>query len=167
MNYIFSVLFALLLVSCNKNDPSPKTNIVQNLGVKESVGNVVNLKGEVFINNNPASLGHILYQNDKITTKNKSFAKLEMKDQSSFNIGSNSEIVLQEYLLKNEETRKVLIDVILGTVKSHIREKVVGEGNYLKIKTPSVSFGVRGTEFITQVSKFIIDSGRQTKTSKI
>lgn len=147
---IFYLLFFTLL-ACNYQAPEKPTK--PSLDVKPIIGQIVFLKEKVKVNEVEASLGRNLYQADKITTENKSFVKMEMKDKTSINLRANSQMVLTEYQL-NPSERKVVMDLVIGTVKTLFREKLTSkQPGYLKVKTGTVSFGVRGTEFITQVEK--------------
>jgi hypothetical protein len=125
------------------------------LGDKTNIGYVGMVQGSVFkkvgsslerVNKND-----FLYEQDVLVSKDKSFAKLIMKDRSQFNLGSNSQLKLDKYEINSMSERNIVIDMIKGLLRSNIVNK--NKKGFINVKTPFAVMGVRGTEFINIVSE--------------
>jgi hypothetical protein len=113
-------------------------------------GEIKMFRGGVFKENNgqltPVKEGTRFYKNDKIVTEAKSFAKILMIDDSTIQLGANSEIRISEFQYNSKTDRKMVIAMIRGQLRSLIKNKAK-EGD-LEIKTKLAVMGIRGTELL-------------------
>lgn len=154
------IIMSLILFPNNEentidsNVQKQKNNLQRKISSKENkvIAHIVKIEGLVFKKdkNDKTFLNKKskIYEGDIIQTKSKSFVKLVMIDQTSLNVGPNSEIELSEFKMPTPQTRTNIITLLYGVVKSHFHMKNKVDGLY--VKTPTVSMGVRGTEFITK-----------------
>jgi hypothetical protein len=74
------------------------------------------------------------------------FAVFEVSDGSTFEVFPNSRVVFRD----NRANWKDLLEVLIGRVKIHI-QKLGGQPNYNKVRTPTAVISVRGTTFDVSV----------------
>lgn len=121
------------------------------------VGKVTFIKGDVFLLREgklkPAMVGMQLEEKDKISTKKDSLAKLIFADKSAISIGSKSEFSIQNYLFDEKKNssaefkmRKGVFRMITGKIAKISPDK-------FKLKTKTVTIGVRGTIFSGVIEK--------------
>lgn len=93
-----------------------------------------------------ASSGMELFQGDEITTKEKSRVQVMLKDNTVITIGANSAFGFEEFFLDGENS-KVSMKAKRGFFRSVTG--LIGKiaPNKFKIKTASVTIGIRGTDF--------------------
>ena len=127
----FILLTAFLVLSCDYISKK-ETSLPQKASVYFSIG-------DVFINENKATVGQILQNGDIILTGNESALEVKFGKQSAFRVRENSEVVfnLQPEFSLTLKNGKVL----------NILEK---KSDY-KIRTPSAVAAVRGTIFFVSV----------------
>ena len=70
------------------------------------------------------------------------FAVFQVSDGSTFEVFPNARVVFRE----NYGSWRDLLDVLLGRVKVHI-QKLGGQPNYNRVRTPTAVISVRGTIF--------------------
>ena len=70
------------------------------------------------------------------------FAVFQVSDGSTFEVFPNARVVFRE----NAGSWRDLLDVLLGRVKVHI-QKMGGQPNYNRVRTPTAVISVRGTIF--------------------
>ena len=70
------------------------------------------------------------------------FAVFQVSDGSTFEVFPNSRVIFRE----NPGSWRDLLDLLLGRVKVHI-EKLGGQPNYNRVRTPTAVISVRGTIF--------------------
>ncbi|MFZ4714792.1 MAG: FecR domain-containing protein [Bacteriovoracaceae bacterium] len=126
----------------------------------EIIGRVTQTKGNVFRDSNenkkavkklfkdetfldhkteePMKTGDQLFSGDKITTREKSFAQMTLLGKTVFTLGPESSLVLNSRDFYQENG-------LLHTIVPH------GNPDQIKVRTPHVAMGIRGTEFMTQV----------------
>lgn len=146
MNLLILNIILLFFYSCSPQAPQPASLPVP---IKE-IGAVSKIKGTALINQQSLTLTSTLQEGDVIETGPKSFVQLKMNDQTIINLSAKTKIILKRYAL-NPEHREVNINLLIGKIKTHFRQKLIGPGS-LQVTTKSTSFGVRGTEFITESS---------------
>jgi len=83
-----------------------------------------------------------------IVTGPDGFAVFQVSDGSTFEVYPNSRVTFRA----NSSNWKDLLDVWLGRVKVHI-EKIGGQPNHNRIKTPTAVISVRGTTFDVAVEQ--------------
>ena len=122
----------------------------------ESIGRVVKVHGEVMDHKNGLSQalkkGDHLYVGSNITSGKASFVKIFMKDDTIFQLGPNSEFLLEKFEFTTKSERTAVYKLAKGKLRSLFTVKAPTRS--LKIKTPTASMGVRGTEILSDVYKF-------------
>ena len=96
-------------------------------------------------------VGAYLYEGERIVTGGSSFIKILMRDDTVFQLGSHSTLVLEKFRMNNRNDRSATYNMLKGKMKSIFVHKA--DDNALLIKAPSVSMGVRGTEILVDVYK--------------
>ena len=113
---------------------------------ESAAAKVVTLSGQVSVlrDNSPwaLNLGDSVQPRQIIVTGADGYALLQVSDGSTFEVFHNSRVVFRD----NPGNWKDLLEVWLGRVKIQI-EKVGGQPNYNKVRTPTAVISVRGTVF--------------------
>ncbi|HVP45049.1 MAG TPA: FecR domain-containing protein [Bryobacteraceae bacterium] len=111
---------------------------------------VVTLNGQVSIlrDNSPwaVNVGDSVQPRQIIVTGVDGYALLQVSDGSTFEVFPNSRVVFRD----NPGNWKDLLEVFLGRVKIQI-QKIGGQPNYNKVRTPTAVISVRGTVFDVSV----------------
>lgn len=103
-------------------------------------------------------LGDYLHEGDQVETANASMIKILMNDDTLFHVGPNSHFVLEQFQMVTKSERRAVYQILKGKMRSLFTIKAK-EGD-LKIKTPNVAMGVRGTEIVSDV--YMLDEKLQT-----
>jgi hypothetical protein len=107
---------------------------------------VVTLTGQVSVLRDNApwilNVGDSVLLRQTIITGPDGFAVFQVSDGSTFEVFPNARVIFRE----NPGSWKDLLDVLLGRVKVHI-EKLGGQPNYNRVRTPTAVISVRGTIF--------------------
>ncbi len=118
--------------------------------IPSHAGEVKIVKGDVQVKNqdglNSVEQGARLKVNDVVVTQDKSFAKIQMVDDSVFTIGPNSEVKIEKFDYFDKNDRKMLINFLKGQMKGLIKNKA--KAGDLNLKTNLAVMGIRGTEFL-------------------
>jgi len=113
---------------------------------ESAVATVVTLTGQVSVlrDNSPwaLNLGDSVQPRQIIVTGADGYALLRVSDGSTFEVFQNSRVHFRD----NPGNWKDLLEVFLGRVKIQI-EKIGGQPNYNKVRTPTAVISVRGTVF--------------------
>uniref|UniRef100_A0A7C3MJ39 FecR protein domain-containing protein n=1 Tax=Dictyoglomus thermophilum TaxID=14 RepID=A0A7C3MJ39_DICTH len=117
------------------------------------------LKGNVYVKKAeselwiPAKLKMELSSGDKIWVQQNSQAILEFSDRSTLKLASNTQLDILR-LDRDKDTQKEvsIFKLLLGKVWATV-EKILSIGERVEIHTPTAVAGVRGTEWIQQVSE--------------
>ena len=113
---------------------------------ESAAATVVTLNGQVSVlrDNSPwaLNLGNSVQPRQIIITGADGYALLRVSDGSTFEVFPNSRVVFRD----NPGNWKDLLEVFLGRVKIQI-EKIGGQPNYNKVRTPTAVISVRGTVF--------------------
>jgi hypothetical protein len=114
------------------------------------IGELKLLKGEAYRKSADAvyqvKVGQRFLKKDTIFTKDKSFLKIQMIDDSTVSLGSNSEMNFEEFEFVDKTNRQIVISLIKGQMRSLVKNKA-GPGD-LRYKTKSAAMAVRGTELL-------------------
>ena len=86
--------------------------------------------------------GSLVQVKQVIVTGADGYAVLQVSDGSTFEVYPNSRVVFRD----NPSNWKDLLNVMLGRVKVHI-QRLSGQPNHNKVKTPTAVISVRGTIF--------------------
>jgi len=107
---------------------------------------VITLNGQVSVlrDNSPwvLSIGDAVQPRQIIISGPDGFAVFQVSDGSTFEVFPNARVVFRE----NPGSWRDLLDVLLGRVKVHI-QKLGGQPNYNRVRTPTAVISVRGTIF--------------------
>lgn len=114
------------------------TGIALFLGQSKIV--LAEVNGEVFVNGEPAEVGMVLKEADKIVTREGSSAEVSLYEGSVLRIGESSELDLSTV-----KSNEIGINQLSGRTWSRI-VKLSGIKNYF-VKTPDAVATVRGTAF--------------------
>lgn len=82
---------------------------------------------------------------DRVRTGSDGRATIRFEDSSTLSIGNDTEVEVTEYLLK-EDKRSATYSVTTGKIRAFISD-FSGETDF-KVKTPTSTSGVKGTDFI-------------------
>jgi hypothetical protein len=107
---------------------------------------VVTLNGQVSVLRDDSpwvlNVGDQVQPRQIIITGPDGFAVFQVSDGSTFEVFPNARVVFRE----NAGSWRDLLDVLLGRVKVHI-QKLGGQPNYNRVRTPTAVISVRGTIF--------------------
>jgi len=140
---IISLITLILLPWVAIGDESPIGKI------KTVTGSVVAIRSGKEI---PMHIGDQFYQNDLIRTGNKSSMGMIFEDNTVLSLGSNSEIVVDEYLFAPHQGKLSMIASILKGTASYL-SGIIGRQSpeSVKFQTPDAIIGTRGTKFLVKV----------------
>jgi hypothetical protein len=115
-------------------------------GQDNPAAKVVTLNGQVSVLRDSApwalNAGDSVQPRQVIVTGADGYALLQVSDGSTFEVFPNSRVVFRD----NPGNWRDLLEVFLGRVKLQI-QKVGGQPNYNKVRTPTAVISVRGTVF--------------------
>jgi hypothetical protein len=107
---------------------------------------VITLTGQVSVLRDDApwvlNVGDAVQPRQIVITGPDGFAVFQVSDGSTFEVFPNARVVFRE----NLGSWRDLLDVLLGRVKVHI-QKLGGQPNYNRVRTPTAVISVRGTIF--------------------
>jgi len=143
------LLLACLIFSYNFSTATEKVEID-----KQLVGIVGAVTGEVKTNTRDLKTGDKIYLNETILAGIDSGTQILLLDQSTFTIGSESEVIMDTFIYDPATNDgKIIASVKQGSLK--IISGLISKKNpdSLTVKVPEGTLGSRGTEFQTMVSK--------------
>ncbi len=147
MKKILSVLAALILFA--------NTSFAEELSIeKQLVGIVGAINGTVKTETRTLKAGDKIYLNETIYASENSGTQILLLDQSTFTIGSESEVVMDTFIYDPETSDgKIVASVKQGSLK--VISGLISKKNpdSLTVEVPEGTLGSRGTEFQTNVSK--------------
>ena len=121
---------------------------------KQLVGIVGAINGTVKTENRTLKAGDKIYLNETIYAAENSGTQILLLDQSTFTIGSESEVVMDTFIYDPETSDgKIVASVKQGSLK--VISGLISKKNpdSLTVEVPEGTLGSRGTEFQTNVSK--------------
>lgn len=95
--------------------------------------------------------GDSIFAGDIIKTEKGSLVKVLMNDDTIFQIGPQTKFEFQKFIMATKNDRQATYKIWHGKLRSLFVKKA--KKGMLKIKTPTVAMGVRGTEILTDVYK--------------
>lgn len=118
------------------------------------IGTVAMLQGKVWREVGekkiPLSLSADIFEGDLIRTENKSYIKLLLTDDSIFDLGPDTQFKFEKFELNQDPSERTgTFNFLYGKMRSLFTVKA--KEGHLKIKTPNVAMGVRGTEILANV----------------
>ncbi len=148
MKNFFSILFGFLLIF-ETTYSEEKVNIE-----KQLIGIVGAVSGTIKTSTRELKTGDKIYLNETIFAGNNSGTQILLLDQSTFTIGSDSEVVMDTFIYDPETNDgKIVASVKQGSLK--VISGLISKKNpdSLTVEVPEGTLGSRGTEFQTIVSK--------------
>lgn len=126
----------------------PKTSMM----IPKFLGKIKVLRGQAIIGDRELKQGSKVYNNDLLQTKENSFVVMEMVDLTTVTMGPSSDFKVSNWTYRTKNDREAEFNVLKGQWRAMVREKS-NDMDQLKIKTPVVSMGIRGTELMINVLK--------------
>jgi hypothetical protein len=119
--------------------------------VPNYVGELKILKGSAYKQNKngrviPIKIGARFYKDDTIVTKNKSYLRVIIVDDTVLNLGSNTEMNFEEFKFSDKTDRQMTLNLIKGQIRSMVQNKA--KEHDIVFKTRSAAVGIRGTEVL-------------------
>lgn len=120
----------LFIQNCKKND--------------EPLHGIVTFTyGNLKINNQGASVGNRVKENDCLKTSDNSLAVVQISQTAVITLRSNTELKFNNLAVKNDTSQ----DISLYQNSGSTFHKVIKKGTAYSVKTPTVTASVRGTSF--------------------
>jgi hypothetical protein len=126
------------------------------MGEESPIGKIKTSKGDVVIIHSGEEIainaGDRLYQNDIIRTGANSSVGIIFEDDTILSLGSESEIVIDEYVFTPQEGKLSMIASMLKGTASYL-SGIIGRQSpeSVKFQTPDATIGIRGTKFLVKV----------------
>lgn len=125
-------------------------------GAEESVGMVKTVKAPAFVvrggQDLPAQAGMPVYAADRLKTGKDGALGVALKDDTLLSSGSNSTLVLERYAFNSSSQEGgMLLSVVKGTLSMISGLLVKNNPEAVRVRTPMVTIGIRGTEFVVEV----------------
>jgi hypothetical protein len=161
INVRFSALAAMPLASATRRATvsvlavvclaASSAALAQNVAgvVKASHGNVQILREGRSI---PAPVGTDVMAGDTLRTVGDSSTGVMLKDDTRVALGPNSQLVLDRFAFNaNTNEGDMLVSILKGTLRMVSGLLVKANPEQVRLKTPTATIGVRGTDFIVDV----------------
>jgi len=129
----------------------------QNIFAATEIGFVKDLSGTAFAklpeeNRRQLNTGDKIYQNDMITTETKSSIKLQLKDDSRFELGPDAKLLAGKFIYKqNLEEDSVTVEILKGTFRFVTGLIAKKKPEAMSVDTVVATIGIRGTNVIGEV----------------
>jgi hypothetical protein len=121
----------------------------------DPIGNVATLNGTATVTRNgaaaaPLKLKDDIFKNDVLQTSANSTLGVTFNDETTFNLTANSRIAVDNYVYEDGGSNNAaLFNIAKGTV-AFVANAVAKTGD-MKISTPTVTLGIRGTTGLVEV----------------
>ncbi len=124
-------------------------------------GEVVSVVGSVFVRSDRKAddtsedgkshsikPGDYIYADDIINTASSGRIKVLLKDKTIVDLGPSALFKVDKFDNKDgSSAREAEVSLAYGTMRAAVTQKITGGGKF-KVRTPSATMGVRGTEFV-------------------
>ncbi|MBC7427311.1 MAG: FecR domain-containing protein [Bacteriovorax sp.] len=120
--------------------------------VPKFIGKVKIIRGKVLVGENELAKGDKIYPKNVIVTSDKSFVVIDLVDETVLSLGPLSEFTMENWGFRNKSDREGTLSLIKGKMRVEIKMKTKEE-DQLKIKSPLVAMGIRGTEVLLNNSQ--------------
>jgi len=122
-------------------------------------GQIVSVQGKVLIRTESKTssvsrqlkVGDKLFEGDVINTPSDGTAKILLQDKTILDIGSSALFNVDKFKVNQGGNRDVELGMMYGTLRANVTQKLAAAGKF-KIRTPSATMGVRGTEFMVKTA---------------
>ena len=119
----------------------------EDIGVASMIKNEVQMKNPGADDFEVVSIKDKIYMLSEVTSGDDAKMQILFKDESMFTVGSNSEMVINEFVYNpSSGSGKMTASIKRGAFR-FMSGRVAKDPNAVKINTPSASMGVRGTLF--------------------
>lgn len=144
-------------------------------GASQVAGEVVSVEGVVFIRQDgrdasgslrPARAGDPLKAGDVVNTSSNGKVKLLMKDKSIVDLGPSALFKVDHFAANGGTDRQVDVSMMYGTMRTAVTQKITGQGRF-KVRTPTATMGVRGTEFVVKSEVRNLEEVRSAVQGKV
>ncbi len=116
-----------------------------------SIGNVMAVKGKAVVGRSSERLkaisGMELIEGDKIVTQAKSRVQVMLKDETIVTVGASSSFGFEEFLYDGTPKSKLSMSATRGFFRAVTGRLGKVAPERFKVKTPSATIGIRGTDF--------------------
>ena len=143
------LVISLTILMLSSASAAEKVNIE-----KQLIGIIGAISGDVKTETRELKTGDKIYLNETILAGADSGTQILLLDQSTFTIGSDSEVVMDTFIYDPDTNDgKIIAEVKQGSLK--VISGLISKKNpdSLTVKVPEGTLGSRGTEFQTMVSK--------------
>ena len=143
------LVISLTILMLSSASAAEKVNIE-----KQLIGIIGAISGNVKTETRELKTGDKIYLNETILAGADSGTQILLLDQSTFTIGSDSEVVMDTFIYDPDTNDgKIIAEVKQGSLK--VISGLISKKNpdSLTVKVPEGTLGSRGTEFQTMVSK--------------
>jgi hypothetical protein len=101
-----------------------------------------------------ASEGVQVYEGDTLSVDSDSHLKIVFIDENELDLQQNSKIKIESYMFDSEKNERTsLFELLLGQVRSTVKQKYDGEKSKYQIRTNVAVAAVRGTDFLVDYNK--------------
>jgi hypothetical protein len=122
----------------------------------DRVGTVVSLEGQVELlvgEWTQPKLGDAIHRSNELRTGANGKVSVVLTDESVFNLGPNSHVNVEDYVLEPEApASNAVLNLLKGKVRALVSEHFKNQGASFNVKTATATAGVRGTEFVVAFS---------------
>ena len=88
-----------------------------------------------------------IFEKDIITTANRSFAIVKMKDGTKITLRPNSSLGIEKYIARKGRSDSAVLNLFKGGIRAITGYISKTRNDAYKIRTPVATIGIRGTEF--------------------
>lgn len=108
----------------------------------------------------------VIYQQDVITTGNRSFAIIEMSDGTKMTLRPNSSLGVQKYIARRGQNDSAILNLFKGGIRALTGFISKTREDAYQVRTPVATIGIRGTEFDARLcSKDCAEDSKRYKAS--
>ena len=116
------------------------------------VGNVDYVRGAVTAQHSSQGVrilgkGAKVFEEDVVTTANRSFAIVKMVDGTKITLRPNSSLGIEKYIARNSRSDGAVLNLFKGGIRALTGFISKRNKDAYKIRTPVATIGIRGTEF--------------------
>jgi hypothetical protein len=144
------LLILISLVLAVEDDKDWTLDLKTSTLIPKYLGKIKVLSGKVIIGERELKKGSKVYNNDLIQTMEKSFVVMEMIDLTTITLGPHSDFKVEKWAYRTKSDRNAQFNILKGQWRALVKSKSKNQ-DQLKIKTPFVSMGIRGTELMVNV----------------
>ena len=112
------------------------------------------------------NLGDIVNETETVKTGSSSRLEIRFDDGNLITLSENSEVKLSEIVVSEDENkRNALLHLLKGKIRSKVIKKYKGAKKQFRVSTKSAVAGVRGTEFVVELTDDEVKDERVTRVS--